>query len=118
MWTHVVLEVFDLDRIGFNVSKEEMQDRIDEGKYAWCVVGDDIVIYYVPLYKILWLKFKQYAENIHSFIYNKIYHPLYSRTIWGKRKRQELDAFWDSLPVITEEEEQELLREIFPEEFE
>ena len=107
-WTHTVLEVYDLEGIGFGVSREEMAERIDEGEYAWCVVEDDIVVYFMPLWKILWIKLKKYVDNLYSIVYNNVYYPLYIRTPWGKRYRQKMDAFWDSMPVMTEQEFDEL----------
>ena len=107
MWTHAVLEVYDLDGIGLDISREEMQDRIDEGKYAWCVVEDDIVVYFMPLWKIFWIKLGQYVDNLYSIVYNNVY-PIYIGTPWGKKYRQEMDAFWDSIPVVTDIEWEEL----------
>ena len=108
MWTHVVLEVFDLNDIGFDVSREEMTDRIDEGKYAWCVVEDDIVAYFMPLYKILWIKFKKYVYNLYSIVYNNVYYPIYKRTPWGKRADAEWDIQMAKEVIITDEEWDEM----------
>lgn len=109
MWTHAVLEVYDLDGIGFDISKEEMADRIDEGKYAWCVVEDDIVVYFMPLWKILWIKFKKYVDNLYSNVYNCGY-MIYKRTPWGKRADAEWDEFMNA-PEMTEEEWNELFKD-------
>lgn len=110
MWTHAVLEVYDLDGIGFGVSTEEMADRIDEGKYAWCVVEDDLVVYFMPLWKILWIKLKKYVYNLYSNVDNLLY-PIYKGTPWGKKEQEKWDEFFDETEISEEE-----FREIFPDE--
>ncbi len=108
MWTHAVLEVYDLDGIGLDISREEMQDRIDEGKYAWCVVEDDIVVYFMPLWKILWIKLKKYVYNLSSSVYNNVYYPIYKRTLGGKREQEKWDEFFDEKVEISDEEWEEI----------
>lgn len=64
MWTHVVLEVYDLDHIGLDdVSREEMQDRIDDGKYAWCVVKSEGILYFMSWRQIIRAKFKSHFKQ-------------------------------------------------------
>ena len=112
MWTHVVLEIYDLKGIGLDVSSsEEMADRIDEGEYAWCVVDDDIVVYFMPLWKILWIKFKKYVYNLYSIVYNNVYYPIYKRTLWGKKAQAEWDRFFEETEVMTKEEFDELMED-------
>lgn len=104
-WDHTVLELFPKPLSGSFPTEGTPAEWIANEQVFYSQGEDELVIFYAPLWWILWIKLKKYAEWIYSWTYNNIY--IY--TPWGKRRMEEVDEFFDSIPVITKEE----LREMF-----
>jgi len=104
-WDHTVLELYPTPLSGDLPTKGTPAEWIANNQVFYTQGDDELVIYYVPLVVILWIKLKKYVGWIHSWIFNNVY--VY--TPWGKRQIEETDKFFDSIPVITSEE----LREMF-----
>ncbi len=88
MWTHTVLELYPNN--GELPTEGEPADWIDQRLVSWCQGHDDVVIYYAPLWWILWIKIKKYADNVHSAWINH----LWSKTPWWKRRTK---REWDEI---------------------
>lgn len=104
-WDHTVLELYPKPLSGDLPTEGTPADWIANDQVFYAQGDDELVIYYVPLVVILWIKLKKYAGWIYSWIFNNIY--VY--TPWGKRRMKEVDERLASIPVITDEE----LREMF-----
>jgi hypothetical protein len=104
-WDHTVLELYPKPLSGNFPTEGTPAEWIANEQVFYCQGDDELVIYYVPLVVILWIKLKKYTAWIHSWIFNNVY--VY--TPWGKRRMKEVDERFASIPELTEEE----LREMF-----
>jgi len=99
-WDHTVLELYPKPLSGNLPTEGTPAEWIANDQVFYSQGDDELVIFYVPLYIILWIKLKKYLDWIHSWIFNNIY--VY--TPWGKRRMKEVDERLASIPVITDEE--------------
>ncbi len=106
MWRHTVLELYAKPLSGEFPTEGEPADWIEEGTVLWCQGYDDTVIYFAPLWRIVWIKVKKYADNIHSAWINH----LWSKTPWWKRQSEK---FWAEMEehTLSDEELKELMGE-------
>ena len=104
-WDHTVLEIYPKPLSGDLPTEGTPADWIANDQVFYAQSDDELVVYYVPLVVILWIKAKKYIEWVHSWVFNNIY--VY--TPWGKRRMKEVDERLASIPTLTEEE----VREIF-----
>ncbi|MCK4816790.1 hypothetical protein KA005_13555, partial [bacterium] len=99
-WDHTVLELYPKPLSGDLPTEGTPAEWIANDQVFYAQGDDELVIFYVPLRWILWIKVKKYAGQVYSWVYNNIY--IY--TPWGKRRMEEVDEFLDSIPTITDEE--------------
>ncbi len=106
MWTHTVLELYPKPLRGNLPTEGEPADWIEQ-KIVYYAQGDDeTVIYFTPLWRIVWIKIKQYVDVVDSAWINH----LWSKTPWWKRQTEK---FWAEMKekTISTEELVELLEE-------
>lgn len=104
-WTHTVLELFPKPLSGSFPKEGTPSEWIEEGKVLYAQGDDELVVYYLSFWKILWWKLKQWGEAIHNWLFDNIY----IHTPWGKKRMRKVDEFFASISVIGDEELEELI---------
>ncbi len=104
-WRHTVIELYP-NKGGFP-TEGDPADWIEENLVSWCQGDDSTVVYFAPLWWVLWIKVKKYADAVHTFFYNNVW----AKTPWWKRRTK---REWDEImaDVIDDEEVEELMGEL------
>ena len=101
-WRHTVLELYALD--GPWPTEGDPSEWIEKRLVSWAQGEDKTVILFTPTWRIVSWKLAWWSEELWGAIYNA-----WARyTPWGRRKMRELDAWFDSLPVVSEKDVNDL----------
>ncbi len=99
MWRHTVLELYPKPLSGDFPVEGDAADWIEDELVYYAQGRDDTVVFFAPLWWILWIKIKKYVEAIDSAWINHIW----SKTPWWKRQSEKLWAEMEENVVSTEE---------------
>lgn len=97
-WRHTVLELYPKPLSGGFPSEGDPSEWIEKGLVLYCQGDDETVVYFAPLWWLLWVKVKKYVDDIHSAWINH----LWSKTSWWKRERAEFWAEQEGNTISTE----------------
>ena len=100
-WRHTVIELYP-NKGGFP-SEGDPADWIEQNLVSWCQGHDETVVYFAPLWWILWIKVKKYASDVHTFFYNNVW----AKTPWWERNMEKFRAELDEKNTISSTEELE-----------
>jgi len=72
-WRHTVLELYPKPLGGDFPAEGEPADWIEQGTVLYCQGDDSTVVYFAPLWWILWVKTKKYAYEVYAFFHNNLW---------------------------------------------
>lgn len=98
-WRHTVLELYPKPLSGEFPTEGDPVDWIEEETVLWCQGDDSTVIYFAPLWWILWIKVTKYVDAVRSAWINHVW----SKTPWWKRRAAEFWAEREENTISTEE---------------
>lgn len=96
-WRHTVLELFALD--GPWPTEGEPSEWIEKNLVAYAQGEDKTVVVFTPTYLIVAWKMAWWAEELWGFIQNLWYRY----TPWGRHRSYELEKWFLSLPVVSDD---------------
>ena len=94
-WRHTVLELYQND--GTWPADGDPADWIEKGLVSWCQGADETVVFFTPMWRILYWKLGYWLE---TYARGPFLNLWLGHTPWGRKKTSELDKWLRALPVV------------------